>query len=47
MTVYNQQSCIEKCLESILNQTIKDVEIIVEPMRKGTYPAIISACLYL
>ena len=29
VTAYNQESCIEKCLESISNQTIKDLEIII------------------
>ena len=34
-------------VNQLSEQCSNDVDIIVEPMRKGTYPAIISACLYL
>ncbi len=34
-------------VNQLSEQCPNDVDIIVEPTRKGTYPAIISACLYL
>ena len=29
MPMYNQEKYIKKCIESVINQTLKDIEIIV------------------
>ena len=29
LNVYNGEKCIKKCLDSIINQTYKDIEIII------------------
>lgn len=49
--VYNAEKCIEKCIDSIINQTYKDWELIIVddgsidnslPLCKNMYPLIVE-----
>lgn len=44
--VYNTEEYVERCLETVLNQSYNNIEIIIVMMDQMTYLTILSAKLF-